>query len=81
MPVIRSLLSASERLTLMTSYERIYFGQEMAPIPFFPPGPTPAVGLLTRRSWLPTSLHLGLMQLLQRHMASARVPRVVARTG
>ena len=81
MPVIQHLLAASSRLTLMTSFERIYQGESLAVIPFQVPVAAPSIGLMTRKNWLPTSLHLCFVELLQRRLASAHVPHIVAQTG
>ncbi|NHN85296.1 LysR family transcriptional regulator [Acetobacter musti] len=81
MPVVRHLLTAGDRLTLMTSYERTYEGETLMPVSFPVSAPVPAIGILTRRNWLPTHLHTNFIELLQRCVAHIQTPRLVAQTG
>lgn len=65
LPVIRNLLSRSDRLTLMTSYELIHEGGVLIPVQFGPILPCPAIGITKRANWLPTALHQGFIDLLR----------------
>ncbi len=66
--VIRHLLSGSDRLTLMTSYELSHHGQALARVPFAPITPAPALGVTSRKAWLPTPLHEDFTALLRAHV-------------
>jgi DNA-binding transcriptional LysR family regulator len=73
MAVIRHLLSGSDRLTLMTSYELIHEGNTLAPVPFADILPLPAIGITQRANWLPTRLHQDFIDLLRDHVTASTV--------
>jgi DNA-binding transcriptional LysR family regulator len=68
LPVIRHLLSRSERLTLMTSYELAHENGELQAVPFGPLDPAPSIGMTMRANWLPTATHLAFMNMLRRQV-------------
>lgn len=68
LPVIRNLLLASDRLTLMTTYELNHEGRALAPIQFGTILPVPAIGITKRANWLPTPLHEAFIDLLRAHV-------------
>ena len=70
LPIIRHLVTRSDRLTLMTSYEMEHEGDSLAPIPFGPISPGPTVGITMRAEWLPTKLHKDFIALLQKTINS-----------
>jgi DNA-binding transcriptional LysR family regulator len=80
LPVIRHLLMRSDRLTLMTSYELMH-ESELAPLPFGPIEPTPAIGVTMRSGWLPTKLHQDFIELLRRHTSDATTPALLKKAG
>jgi len=80
LPVIRHLLVRSDRLTLMTSYELMH-ENELAPLPFGPIEPTPAMGVTMRSGWLPTKLHQDFIDLLRRHTSNATTPALLRKIG
>jgi DNA-binding transcriptional LysR family regulator len=67
-PVIRQMLLASDRLTLMTSYEMRFEGRGLGVVPFGPLEERPMIGLTMRANWLPTRHHALLIELLQQSM-------------
>lgn len=72
LPVIRHLLSRSDRLTLMTSYELLH-EDGLVPVPFGPIEPAPAIGITMRAGWLPTQLHRDFMALVRKHVSDAAI--------
>src|SRR5882757_7044128 len=66
LPTIRLLLSQSNRLTLLTSYELIYEEDALAAVPFGPIEPIPCIGLTMRETWLPTQLQANFISLIHR---------------
>lgn len=74
LPTIRLLLSQSDRLTLLTSYELIYEEDELTAVPFGQIGPVPSFGLTTRRDWLPTQLQGNFIDLIQKRIVGALTP-------
>lgn len=65
LPIIRHLLLASDRLTLMTSFELKHEGAGLVALPFAPIEPVPALGITTRAGWLPTSAHRDFIQIIR----------------
>ncbi|RVU05851.1 LysR family transcriptional regulator [Novosphingobium umbonatum] len=77
LPIIKQLLLASDRLTLMTSYELQHEGEGMAALPFGPISPVPSIGITTRAGWLPTRAHAEFIQIIHEKMAASRTTRSV----
>jgi LysR family transcriptional regulator of gallate degradation len=71
LPTIRLLLSQSDRLTLLTSYELMFEDDELAPVSFGPIDPTPAIGLTMRENWLPTQLQKSFLELIHKRIAGS----------
>jgi DNA-binding transcriptional LysR family regulator len=71
LPIIRHLLVDSDRLTLMTTYERQHESHVLSAVPFQTPLPAPAVGITMRAEWQPTRLHRDFMQLLRTRISDA----------
>lgn len=63
--IIRQLLSQSDRLTLMTTYE-LQQEPTLRPISFDRILEAPSIGIITRRNWQPTRLHGAFIELLRR---------------
>lgn len=78
--VIRHLLTRSDRLALMTSYELMH-ESDLAALPFGPIEPAPAIGVTMRAGWLPTKLHQDFIDLLRRHTADATTPTLLKKAG
>ncbi len=76
-PVIRSLLTDSDRLTLMTSYE-LRHETMLVGLPVNVPGNAPLIGITTRADWQPTSLHRDFIALVNKRVRDAVEP-VLAR--
>lgn len=74
LPTIRLLLSHSDRLTLLTSYELMYEEDVLTAVPFVPIGPVPAIGLTTRRDWLPTQLQTNFIELVHKQIVGSLIP-------
>lgn len=73
LPVIRHLLTGSDRLTLMTTYELLHEDGRLVPVPFGPIEPAPAIGITMRTGWLPTQLHQAFIDLVRKHVIDAAV--------
>jgi LysR family transcriptional regulator, regulator for genes of the gallate degradation pathway len=73
--VIRPLLSGSDRLTLMTSYELHHEGQGLAAIAYGPISPVPVIGVTTRANWLPTRLHADFIDMIRDHVENELTAR------
>lgn len=71
LPIIRHLVTASDRLTLMTSYELEHEGAALVDIALGPIDPGPTVGITMRADWLPTPLHRDFIALLQKTISGA----------
>jgi LysR family transcriptional regulator of gallate degradation len=71
LPTIRLLLSQSDRLTLLTSYELMFEDEELAPVSFGPIGPTPEIGLTMRENWLPTQLQKSFLELIHKKISGS----------
>lgn len=74
LPTIRMLLSQSDRLTLLTSYELMYEEDTLAAVPFGPIKPVPCIGLTTRENWLPTQLQTSFIELVQKRIVGSLMP-------
>lgn len=77
LPTVRLLLSQSDRLTLLTSYELLYEEDALAAVPFGPIEPVPYIGLMTRENWLPTQLQANFMELIHRQVVGSLKPETV----
>ncbi len=78
--VIRHLLTRSDRLALMTSYELMH-ESDLTALPFGPIEPAPAIGVTMRAGWLPTKLHHDFIDLLRRHTAQTTTPTLLKKAG
>ena len=74
LPTMRLLLSQSDRLTLLTSYELFYEEDALTAVPFGPIEPVPYIGLMTRENWLPTQLQANFMELIHRQIVGSLKP-------
>jgi DNA-binding transcriptional LysR family regulator len=74
LPTVRLLLTQSDRLTLLTSYELIYEEDDLAAVPFGPIEPVPWIGLTTRENWLPTQLQVNFIDLIHRQIVGSLMP-------
>lgn len=74
LPTIRLLLTQSDRLTLLTSYELMHEEDSLAAIPFQPIRPVPNFGLTVRHDWLPTQLQASFIELMQTRIVDALKP-------
>lgn len=82
LPTMRLLLTQSDRLTLLTSYELMYEEDTLAAVPFGPIEPVPCLGLTTRENWLPTQLQTSFIELVQKRIVGSLMPvRDLKRTG
>ncbi|HEX4266554.1 MAG TPA: LysR substrate-binding domain-containing protein [Steroidobacteraceae bacterium] len=82
LPTMRLLLTQSDRLTLLTSYELMYEEEMLAAVPFGPIEPVPCIGLTTRENWLPTQLQTSFIELVQKRIVGSLMPvRELTRTG
>lgn len=59
------LLKHSDRLSLMTSFELQHGDDALRALPFGPILPSPSIGIMTRRSWMPTSLHSDFIDIVR----------------
>ncbi|MHB8284071.1 MAG: LysR family transcriptional regulator [Caulobacteraceae bacterium] len=71
LPVIRNLLTRSDRLTLMTSYELMHEQEGLSALLFGPIMPVPQIGVTLRADWKPTALHDEFIAIIRRHMGAA----------
>jgi hypothetical protein len=74
---VRLLLSQSDRLTLLTSYELLYEEDALSAVPFGPLEPVPYIGLMSRQDWLPTQLQANFMELIHRQVVGSLKPETV----
>lgn len=82
LPTMRLLLTQSNRLTLLTSYELIYEEDALTAVPFGPIDPVPEIGLTLRENWLPTQLQTNFINLIQRQIVGSLMPtRVLKQSG
>jgi LysR family transcriptional regulator of gallate degradation len=79
LPTIRLLLTQSDRLTLLTSYELIYEEDALAAVPYGPIQPVPCFGLTMRENWLPTQLQASFVNLIQSRVVGALTPTTALR--
>jgi hypothetical protein len=71
---MRLLLTQSDRLTMLTSYELIYEEDALVAVPFGPIDPVPCFGLTMRNDWLPTQLQANFIDLIQKRIVGALTP-------
>lgn len=82
LPTVRLLLTQSDRLTLLTSYELFYEEDALTAVPFGPIEPVPCIGLMTRDNWLPTQLQANFIELIHRQVVGSLMPTsVLKRAG
>lgn len=81
LPIIHHLLTHSDRLTLMTSYELMHEDNALSAIPFGPIEPVPSIGIMTRPDWLPTPMHKDCIALVRERMLTAQVRPVLSKAG
>jgi LysR family transcriptional regulator of gallate degradation len=81
LPTIRLLLSQSDRLTMLTSYELMYEEDALAAVPFGPIEPVPCIGLTTRENWLPTQLQANFIKLVHQQIVGLIIPTSVLKSG
>jgi DNA-binding transcriptional LysR family regulator len=81
LPTMRLLLSHSDRLTLLTSYELIYEEDALSAVPFGPIEPVPSIGLMTRKDWLPTQLQSSFIELIHRQIVDSFAPTKTLKRG
>lgn len=74
LPIIRPLLSQSDRLTLLTTFELLHQEDLLAAIPFGPIKPVPSIGLTMRQNWLPTQLQTQVIDLIRQRIARSLSP-------
>jgi DNA-binding transcriptional LysR family regulator len=74
LPIIRLLLSHSDRLTLLTSYELMYEEDALAAVPFGRIEPSPSIGLTMRENWLPTRLQGEITAFITRRVVESLNP-------
>jgi len=68
--VLRNLISGSDRLTLVTSYELLHESM-LVSLPVHLSLPAPAIGITTRANWQPTALHADFMRLVRERVQIA----------
>jgi LysR family transcriptional regulator of gallate degradation len=82
LPTIRLLMTQSDRLTLLTSYELMYEEDALTAVPFGPLSPAPCIGLMTRENWLPTQLQASFIDLVNKQIVgSLMLKKVLKRSG
>jgi LysR family transcriptional regulator, regulator for genes of the gallate degradation pathway len=81
LPTMRLLLTQSDRLTLLTSYELIYEEDALTAVPFGPIKPVPCIGLTMRDNWLPTQLQTNFIELIQNRIVGALQPTAALQRG
>jgi len=74
LPTVRLLLSRSDRLTILTSYELMYEEDSLEAIHFGPIDPVPSMGLMMRNNCLPTQLLSDFISLVRRRMVGSLLP-------
>lgn len=79
LPTIRLLLTQSDRLTLLTSYELIYEEDALTAVPYGAIEPVPCFGLTMRENWLPTQLQANFVDLIQSRIVGALTPTTALR--
>lgn len=82
LPTVRLLLTQSDRLTLLTSYELMYEEDALTAVPFGPIEPVPSIGLTTRENWLPTQLQANFIALIHNRIVGSLMPtKMLQRSG
>lgn len=81
LPTIRLLLTQSDRLTLLTSYELIYEEDALTAVPYGAIKPVPSFGLTMRENWLPTQLQANFVDLIQSRIVGALTPTTALQRG
>jgi DNA-binding transcriptional LysR family regulator len=82
LPIIRLLLTQSNRLTLLTSYEVMNEEDALAAVPFGPIEPVPSIGLTMRQNWLPTPLQTSVIDMIKQRIVGSLGPlRELQRIG
>jgi LysR family transcriptional regulator of gallate degradation len=82
LPTVRLLLTQSDRLTLLTTYELMYEEDALTAVPFGPIEPVPCIGLTTRENWLPTQLQTNFINLIHSQIVgSLTLTKVLKRSG
>jgi len=74
LPTVRLLLSRSDRLTILTSYELMHEEDSLEAIPFGPIDPVPSMGLMMRNGWIPTQLLDDFIDLVRRRIVGSLLP-------
>jgi DNA-binding transcriptional LysR family regulator len=74
LPIIRMLLSNSDRLTLLTSYELMYEEDALGSLPVKLKEPAPSIGLAFRQNWLPTQLQSSVIDLIKKRVVGSLSP-------
>lgn len=74
LPTIRLLLTRSDAVTLLTSYELMYEDDALTAVPYEPIRPIPSIGITTRIDWLPTQLQSNFLRLIRRRTTAALTP-------
>jgi LysR family transcriptional regulator, regulator for genes of the gallate degradation pathway len=74
LPTVRLLLSRSDRLTILTSYELMYEEDSLEAVPFGPIDPVPSMGLMLRNNCLPTQLLADFIDLVRRRIVGSLLP-------
>ena len=74
LPIIRPLLTQSDRLTLLTNFELMHEEDVLAALPFGPIEPVPSIGLTMRQNWLPTQLQAQVIGLIRQRIVKSLGP-------
>jgi LysR family transcriptional regulator of gallate degradation len=74
LPIIRPLLTQSDRLTLLTNFELMHEEDVLAALPFGPIEPVPSIGLTMRQNWLPTQLQAQVIDLIRQRIVKSLGP-------
>ena len=74
LPTIRLLLSRSDRLTILTSYELMYEEDSLAAIPFGSIDPVPSMGLMMRKNCLPGQVLADFIDLVRQRIVGSILP-------
>jgi LysR family transcriptional regulator, regulator for genes of the gallate degradation pathway len=77
LPTIRLLVTQSDRLTLLTSYELIHEDDALTAVPFASISPAPWIGLAMRENWLPTQLQANFIDLVHMQIVGSLMPAEV----
>ena len=80
LPLVRTMLSQGERITLLTEYELMYEDDTLGALRVDPPGPAPSIGLATRQNWLPTQMQRDVIALIKQRIAGSFSPLRALRT-